>query len=182
MYVTGSIGLVYFTYVALVVLFFVWFIIKVRKPATTHYEEKETGMDKREFRFLIGLTLVMVVFFLLTLTNVVRWQEWRLWSSPQVSKTCRISVADYQFRFPENPMTFKKGEFVEFVATTSDVTYGLGVFRKDGTMVFQFTVLPGYENRFVWNFAETGSYDIRSTEYSGPKHSEMVVRNVINVL
>ncbi len=182
MYVTDSIRLSYFIYAALVAFFFIWFIFKVRKPAKDHYEEKEKGMDKREFRFLMGLTFVMVVFFLLTLTDVVPWQKWRLWSNPNVSKTFNISVADYQFKLPDNPMTFKKGEFVEFVATTSDVTYGFGVFRKDGTMVFQFSVLPGYKNRYVWNFAEPGDYDIRSTEYSGPKHSNMVVRDAIKVL
>lgn len=181
MYVTDSIGLIYFIYVGLVVLFFVWFIFKVRRPATTEYIEKEGGMDRAEIRFLIGLIFLMAVFLGVTLTKIVRWEEWRLWSTPTVSKIYKISVADYKFNFPETPMKIKKGEFVQFNATSSDVTYGFGVFRKDGTMVFQFTVLPGYENKYVWNFAEAGSYDVRSTEYSGPRHSEMIVRDVIKV-
>jgi cytochrome c oxidase subunit 2 len=42
-------------------------------------------------------------------------------------------------------------------------------------------VLPGRENRFVWKFDTAGSYDIRSTEYSGPRHSEMFIKDAITV-
>jgi cytochrome c oxidase subunit 2 len=71
---------------------------------------------------------------------------------------------------------------VEFTATSRDVTYGLGAFRPDGTMVFQMQVIPGYENRLVWKFDAPGTYDVRSTEYSGPRHSEMFVKNAIRVI
>ncbi len=79
-------------------------------------------------------------------------------------------------------LSVKAGEFVEFVATSRDVTYGFGVFRKDGKMVFQMQVVPGYENRIVWRFDEPGTYDIRSTEYSGPRHPEMFVADAIHVV
>ena len=65
--------------------------------------------------------------------------------------------------------------------TSADVTYGFGVFRQDGTMVFQMQVLPGHENRIVWKFDTPGSYDVRSTEYSGPRHSEMFYQDAIRV-
>jgi cytochrome c oxidase subunit 2 len=78
-------------------------------------------------------------------------------------------------------MRIRPGQFVEFDLASKDVTYGFGVFRKDGTMVFQFSVLPGYDNRFVWNFSEPGFYDVRSTEYSGAEHSRMLVQNAILV-
>jgi cytochrome c oxidase subunit 2 len=61
------------------------------------------------------------------------------------------------------------------------VTYGFGVFRGDGSMVFQMQVLPGRENRIVWTFDAAGTYDVRSTEYSGPRHSEMHVPDAIRV-
>ena len=38
------------------------------------------------------------------------------------------------------------------MATTDDVTYGLGVFRKDNSMVFQMQVVPGHENDILWTF------------------------------
>ena len=73
------------------------------------------------------------------------------------------------------------GEYVEFVAVSADVTYGFGVFRPDGTLVFQMQVLPGRENRILWKFDEAGSYDVRSTEYSGPRHSDMHYADAIRV-
>jgi cytochrome c oxidase subunit 2 len=42
-------------------------------------------------------------------------------------------------------------------------------------------VLPGRENRIVWKFDEPGTYDIRSTEYSGPRHSDMYLQAAIRV-
>ncbi len=67
------------------------------------------------------------------------------------------------------------------MATSTDVTYGFGVFRPDHTMVFQMQVLPGRENSILWKFDQPGTYDVRSTEYSGPRHSEMYVPNAIRV-
>lgn len=183
MHVTDSVRIFYGVYLALVCFFFIWFILKLRKPAVAaHTEEKTSGMDKRELRFFLILISVVVIAHIVTLSNLVPWQEWRLWSKPAPVKTYAIGVSDYQFNFPEKPMAFEKGQFVEFILTSTDVTYGFGVFRKDGTLVFQLQVLPGYKNRFVWNFSEPGYYDIRSTEYSGPKHSDMLVRDAIRVL
>jgi cytochrome c oxidase subunit 2 len=48
-------------------------------------------------------------------------------------------------------------------------------------MVFQQQVLPGRENHIVWKFDEAGLYDVRSTEYSGPRHSDMYVPDAIHV-
>ena len=73
------------------------------------------------------------------------------------------------------------GEYVEFVATTADVTYGLGVFRPDNTLVFQMQVPPGRESRIIWKLDTSDSYNVRSTEYSGPRHSEMYYADAIRV-
>lgn len=181
MYVTDSIRIFYGIYFGLVCIFFIWFIFKVKRTTASHSEEKTSGMDRRELRFFIILISVIVLAHIVTLSNLVPWQEWRLWSKPVPAKTYEIEVSDYKFKFPENPMAFGKGQFVEFILTSMDVTYGFGVFRKDGTLVFQLQVLPGYKNRFIWNFTEPGYYDIRSTEYSGPKHSDMLVRDAIKV-
>ncbi len=181
MYVTDSIRMLYGIYLVLGCILFVWFIFKVKGSTAPHSEEKTSGMDRREWRFFIILISVVVLAHIVTLSNLVPWQEWRLWSKPVPANTYKIEVSDYQFKFPEKPMAFEKGRFVEFILTSTDVTYGFGVFRKDGTLVFQLQVLPGYKNRFVWNFTEPGNYDVRSTEYSGPKHSDMLVRDAIKV-
>ncbi|MEK6646044.1 MAG: hypothetical protein AABY84_05155 [Candidatus Firestonebacteria bacterium] len=184
MYVTDSIRIFYTIYFISVCLFFTWFIRKIRKSDVSQIEtdEKKSGIDKRELRFFLILISIIILAHIITISNMVPWQRWRLWSKPIVVKTYNIEVSDYNFKFPEEPITFEKNQFVEFVLNSTDVTYGFGVFRKDGTLVFQIQVLPGYKNRFVWNFSQSGYYDVRSTEYSGPKHSDMVVYDAIKVL
>jgi cytochrome c oxidase subunit 2 len=138
-------------------------------------------MDKRERNWLFFLIAVFLIFNIVTLSPIVPWQQWLFWSDPAPDQTVAIDFGDYEIRLPSDPVSVKAGEYVEFVATSSDVTYGLGVFRKDGTMVFQQQVLPGRENRITWKFDKEGMYDIRSTEYSGPRHSEMFIQDAISV-
>lgn len=181
MYVTDSIRLFYGLYFVLISLFLIWFIIKVRKKGHSSKEEAKSGIDKRELVFFSILISVIVIAHIVTLSNWVPWQKWRLWSNPTPVERFEIGVGDYKFNFPPQGMTCNAGEFVEFALTSSDVTYGFGVFRQDGTMVFQLQVIPGYTNRYVWNFSEPGYYDVRSTEYSGYRHSEMIEKNAIHV-
>lgn len=138
-------------------------------------------MDKRELRWLMVLVAVFVIVNAITLSPLVPWQKWLLWSNPAPDKTVSVEFEDYQIRLPQGGVQIKADEFVQFVATSKDVTYGFGVFRQDGTMVFQMQVLPGYDNKITWKFDKAGSYDVRSTEYSGPRHSEMYVPNAITV-
>lgn len=138
---------------------------------------------EREERIWLG---VLVVVFLLvnaiTLSPLVPWQQWMLWARPTPQAQFHIEFEDYEIRLPPDGIRVRAGEFVEFVATSKDVTYGFGVFREDGRMLFQMQVVPGYENRIVWRFDEPGTYDVRSTEYSGPRHPEMFVADAIQVL
>jgi cytochrome c oxidase subunit 2 len=138
-------------------------------------------MDHRERNWLFVLIGVFLVFNVVTLSPLVPWQKWLLWSKPEPNQTVRVEFGDYEIRLPAEGVEVKVGDYVEFVATSTDVTYGLGVFRQDGSMIFQEQVLPGRENRIVWQFDEAGLYDVRSTEYSGPRHSEMYVPDAIRV-
>ncbi len=181
MYVTDSIRLFFGIYFLLVCMFLVWFIFKVKRKGNGGKEEPETGIDKREIGFFAILVTIVIIAHVVTLSNWVPWQQWRLWSNPIPVEQFEIEVGDYEFNFPEKPMTVIAGQFVEFTLTSRDVTYGFGVFRQDGTLVFQLQVLPGYTNQYVWNFSEPGYYDVRSTEYSGSKHSDMFEKNAIHV-
>jgi cytochrome c oxidase subunit II len=143
--------------------------------------EGNHAMDVRERRWLYLLIAVFLVFNIITLSPLIPWQQWLLWSHPTPSKSFTIGIADYRMQLPSGGMTVKAGEYVEFVATSQDVTYGFGVFRPDSTIVFQMQVLPGHTNRIVWKFDKPGTYDVRSTEYSGPRHSEMYYKNAISV-
>jgi cytochrome c oxidase subunit 2 len=138
-------------------------------------------VEKKEKYWLLVLIVVAVAFNAITVSSLVPWQAWRLWAQEAPDKSFRIQMADYRIELPTSGIEVETGELTEFITTSGDVTYGLGVFRRDGTLVFQTQVLPGRENRFVWKFDDAGSYDIRSTEYSGPRHSEMFINDAITV-
>jgi cytochrome c oxidase subunit 2 len=139
-------------------------------------------MDTKERNWLLMLIGVFVIFNVVTLSPLVPWQQWLLWSKPEPEQRVEVEFGEYEIRLPAEGVEIQVDQFVEFVATSTDVTYGLGVFRKDGSMVFQMQVLPGRDNQFVWKFDEPGHYDMRSTEYSGPQHSGMVVPDAIHVI
>lgn len=139
-------------------------------------------MERPERNWFLTLIAIAVAFNALTLSPLVPWQQWLLWSRPQPVQRLEIEVRENQFHLPSRPIQLQAGEFVEFTATSGDVTYGLGVFRADGTLVFQMQVIPGHSNRLVWKFDAPGAYDIRSTEYSGLQHPAMVVPGAIEVL
>lgn len=138
-------------------------------------------MDRRERNWLFVLIGVFLVFNVITLSPLVPWQKWLFWSKPVPDQTVRVEFGDNEIQLPPEGIEIQVGQYVEFVATSTDVTYGLGVFRHDGTLVFQEQVLPGRENRIVWKFDKAGLYDVRSTEYSGPRHSEMHIPDAIRV-
>jgi len=117
-----------------------------------------------------------------TLSPLIPWQNWLYWSTPTPTKEFHISISEYKFTLPSDGITIKAGEPVKFVVTSSDVTYGFGVFYKSGRMLFQIQVLPGYSNEIIWIFDEAGTYTIRSTEYSGPEHPSMVLPDAIMVV
>ena len=139
-------------------------------------------MERAEKRWLLILVAVAVAFNVITLSPIVPWQRWMVWSSPQPVQEFEIHVANYTFTLPAEGITAPMGQPVRFVATSGDVTYGFGVFRKDGGMVFQMQVIPGYRNMIVWVFDATGMYDVRSTEYSGPLHPTMFLADAIRVV
>ena len=138
-------------------------------------------MDRAEKLWLAFLLLAALAFNAVTLSPLIPWQRWLVWSRPVPEQQVRVEMGGYAITLPPGGIEVAAGRYVEFVATSRDVTYGFGVFRADGTMVFQMQVLPGYENRMVWKFDTPGTYDVRSTEYSGPRHPEMYVRAAIQV-
>ncbi len=138
------------------------------------------GMEKKEKMWMATLIVIAVVGNGIVLSPLIPSTALGLYPSTPVM-TIRINVADYTFQLPSNPVVIPAGEPVEFLLTSSDVTYGFGIFRQDGTMVTQMQVLPGYENRLVWSFNTPGYYTVRSTEYAGPETPTMVLPDVIQV-
>lgn len=139
-------------------------------------------MERKEKIAFGTLIAVALAFNAVTLSPLIPWQKWLLWSSPTPEGRVRAEIKNYAFILPPQGIKVKKGTVTEFTVTSRDVTYGFGVFRKDGTMVFQMQVLPNHENTFLWKFDTPGAYDIRSTEYSGPRHPEMFMKDALRVV
>jgi cytochrome c oxidase subunit 2 len=170
------------TYIAFIGVF-VWATSRgsERRVETDGGESKGhgRGMEKGEKKWLAFLIIVAIAGNALLLSPIVPSAKMAIWKDSTPVKTVLITIEDYEFYLPEKPIKVKVGEPVEFLVRSSDVTYGFGVFREDGSLVFQMQVLPNYDNRITWIFDEPGLYTIRSTEYSGPRHSEMVVYDAI---
>ena len=83
-------------------------------------------------------------------------------------RTYEIEVSKHRWKLPEEKMVANMGEKIRFKVTSNDLTYGFGLFRKDGSMVMQMQVVPMHENDILWTFHECGTFDLTSTEYSGP--------------
>jgi cytochrome c oxidase subunit 2 len=137
-------------------------------------------MEKAEKRWLYFLIAIFVIVNVVTLSSLIPWQSWQIWQNPTPSQIVEVTYDNYVITM-DAPVQIKANEYIQFNATSADVTYGFGVFRKDNSMVFQMQVLPGRTNTIIWKFDEAGMYDVRSTEYSGPKHSDMVVRDALEV-
>ncbi len=86
----------------------------------------------------------------------------------KADKEYNIEIEKHKWKFSEFPMKFKEGQKIRFNVNSKDLTYGFGLFRKDGTLVMQMQVVPKHKNDILWTFNECGKFDLTSTEYSGP--------------
>jgi heme/copper-type cytochrome/quinol oxidase subunit 2 len=179
----------YLVLIAIVILFIgVFYVLTRRAPKPTTQGESRgsnanphKGMERQERNWLYFLLAVVLLGNLVTLGPLIPSASYGLWPQTPV-KIITIEVADYHFIMPQQPIVVPVGKVVKFIVVSHDVTYGFGVFRKDGTMVFQMQVLPApYQNTITWMFDQSGMYDVRSTEYSGPQNPTMFVQDAIQV-
>jgi cytochrome c oxidase subunit II len=143
---------------------------------------KSTAVPPKLFLAFAGLLVVVGVSLHLVTYNTIPWASLDLNpGNTQVDKTFEITVADHQFNLPSDRLHVDCGNVVQFSVTSSDLTYGFGLFRKDNSMVFQMQVVPNRANDILWRFEKNGVYSIRSTEYSGPAGAQMIVPNAVEV-
>ncbi len=135
------------------------------------------------FTALVVFLTVLGVSLHLTTNLTIPWVELDLnRHSITPDKVFNISVADHKFKFPSEEIVIKVDEIVQFNVVSEDLTYGFGIFRQNHSMVCQMQVVPGSRNDLMWKFEKAGIYNVRSTEYSGPKGHNMIVKNIIKVI
>lgn len=128
----------------------------------------------------IGLLVFTGVGIHILTFNKIPWVKWDLNRDKlRADQEFNIAISDYKFQLPEKKLVIKEGQTVRFNLESMDYTYGFGLFRKDGSLVFQMQVVPGSKNDLVWKFDRSDNYTIRSTEYSGPKGGNLFVKNAV---
>jgi cytochrome c oxidase subunit 2 len=182
--------MIYLTLIAVIISFIVIFYMLSRRPRKEgsrnnrepSVSQPHQGMEKKERSWLYFLLAVVLIGNLVTLSPLIPSTNYAFWQQSTPSMTVTIQVNNYHFILPGQPIKVPLGKVVKFVVVSRDVTYGFGVFRKDGTMVFQMQVVPEpYSNTILWIFDQPGMYDVRSTEYSGPLNPLMYVPDAILV-
>ncbi len=169
--------IVYVIYVAIV-----FSLVGVYTLGLTAKKKISPGFTVPFYGWIALLVFVGVGLHLYTY-HKIPWVKWDMSrNSMKVDKEFDIAIADYEFKLPEKEIAIHKGDTVRFNLESKDYTYGFGLFREDGTMVFQMQVVPGQRNDLVWKFDKPGNFSVRSTEYSGPKGADLIARNIVTVL
>ncbi|MEW6569465.1 MAG: hypothetical protein AB1449_15130 [Chloroflexota bacterium] len=66
-------------------------------------------MEREERNWFLMLIAIAVVFNAITLSPLVPWQQWLLWSRPEAAQRVDIEVGDYEFRLPTRPIQLQAG-------------------------------------------------------------------------
>ena len=165
--------LAYTCYVVAIMAVVGWFALRIT-------QEGPSRVKPAIFWTFFGFLCVLGVSLHLTTANTIPWvaQEF---DKVEPVQTYNISVGDHQWYLPDTPMQVPCNEYVEFKVTSQDLTYGFGLFRPNNSMVMQMQVDPGHENNLIWKFTRDGTYQLRSTEYSGPEGYHMIVDDAVQV-
>jgi len=174
--VLGLMKVVYVVYLAIVFSMVGIFAYSVTRPEKVQPKFRVPFYGWLGFLVFAGVGIHVLTF------NTIPWVKWDLTRDEiKVDREYDIEVADYRFSLPGEKLVIKAGEMIRFNLESHDYTYGFGLFRVDGTMVFQMQVVPGRVNDIVWKFDKKDVYTIRSTEYSGPKGSSIVIADAVEV-
>jgi len=169
--------LVYTLYCLAIISLVAWFGYKITKKG------EGTLIKPAFFYTWVGFLIVLGVSIHIFTFNTIPWAPMDLNRKEIKADTVfNITVANHKFHLPGEKLTIKVNQKVLFNVTSEDLTYGFGLFRSDHSMVFQMQVMPGHINDILWQFPKPGVYSIRSTEYSGPAGSQMIVKDAVEVV
>ena len=174
--VLSALKLVYTIYAIVAISLIAWYAYRITQEGEVKPASKGIFWTYVVTLMVMGTGLHFLTF------NLVPWVPMDLdRANIKAEKTFKIVYEKHEIKLDENPMRVPCGKYVVFDAYSNDLTYGFGIIRKDHTLLTQMQVVPDNGNDLMWIFHKNGTYDIRSTEYSGPKGAHMVVENAIIV-
>jgi len=166
----------YTFYAIAIILLMGWFGFKLTK------EGKGKAVSSGLFYSFVGMLVILGVSLHIITYNTIPWAPMDLNRNDiKPDKSFNITVANHKFNLPSEKLIIDINDKVLFDVYSQDLTYGFGLFRTDNSMVFQMQVVPGHRNDIMWQFDKPGVYTIRSTEYSGPKGANMILKDVVVV-
>ena len=80
-----------------------------------------------------------------------------------------VKVEAFRYGYRPDPIVVKKGERVRLIATSTDVTHGLGI--ED--LGINLELAPGEESRAEFTAEKAGEFHIHCTVYCGSGHRGM---------
>ena len=182
--VLALLKVVYTIYVFIIIALMLWFARGLVNP-----EGKPRIVKPATFYSYVGVLIFLGVSIHIFTFNKIPWVEidfkrHTIEQSDKFDKSKQLyniiavqnkETGEQKFILPKDKMN-EKGQvviecnkYVVFDVVSNDLTYGFGLFRRDGSLVTQMQVVPGDRNDLMWIFHKNGIYNIRSTEYSGPK-------------
>lgn len=168
--------LAYTLYVLAIMALMWWFSRRVTQ------EGPSTGMKPAFFYSWVGFLVALGVSLHFITYYTIPWKSMDMnRASITPDKVFNIHIESHTFQLPSDRLEIACDDKVLFNVSSSDLTYGFGLFREDHSMVFQMQVLPGHTNDILWQFDRPGTYSIRSTEYSGPAGIGMTLPGVVVV-
>lgn len=167
--------IVYTAYCLAIISLIAWFASRLTKGKSRFNISPKVFYTWVGFLTLLGVSLHIITY------NTIPWVKDDLGGNPNVAATFKITIANHAWQIPGGKLDVPCDKLVKFSVTSQDLTYGFGIFRQDNSMVTQMQVVPGHANDLLWTFTENGTYDIRSTEYSGPAGYRIVAEDAVVV-
>ena len=168
-------AVMYTVYVLAIMALVGWFALRVT-------QEGPSRIKPKFFYTFVAVLITIGVSIHITTYNTIPWTAVDLHGGDLVAdKVFDITVKDHKFTLPSDVLEISCDDLVQFNVTSEDLTYGFGLFRQNNSMLMQMQVVPGHPNILRWEFNRNGLYSIRSTEYSGPEGSQMIVPDSVRV-
>jgi cytochrome c oxidase subunit 2 len=168
--------LAYTFYVLAMMLMIGWFMSRVTQVGKSSIVKPALFYGFVALLVVLGTSLHFITYY------TIPWKPMDMHrASIAPDKVSNIGVASHVFQLPSEKLLIACHDKVLFDVTSSDLTYGFGLFRQDHSMLFQMQVVPGHRNDILWQFDRAGVHTIRSTEYYGPAGINMILKDVVVV-
>ena len=181
---------VYSIYALLILSVIVWFAYNLTR------KEKVKSIVRIPFYGYIAVLVAGGVGHHIFTYNSIPWVAQDIMRDEiKPDQSYEITIKDHKWVDLPKKVIVQCGQTVRFNARSEDLVYGFGLFRQDGSMAMQMQVNPGRDatgilkpNDILWTFNKNGSFDLTSTEYSGPEqydedgHDKMLVKNWLEVV